>query len=169
MTLLIPTKPTATTQRDEAPHPETRKLVVSDIGRVSGKEALMAKEFEEVEVDESHPFRTLVKFAVIVGLLYGAGRFLAQKKDEFAGLTESQARSKLMEKMGPRVGEDTAAEIADQVIPKLRDKGLIKSDPMEAVTDDLEKAADDLANAVDQKMDEAADKVAEAVDSVVKD
>ena len=72
----------------------------------------MAKEFEEVEVDERHPIRFLIKFALVVGLLYGAGRFLAQKKDEFAGLTETQARSKLMEKMGPRVGEDTAAEIA---------------------------------------------------------
>jgi len=129
----------------------------------------MAKEFEEVEVDESHPFRVLVKFALIVGLLYGAGRFLAQKKDEFAGLTESEARSKLVEKMGPRVGDDTAAEIADQVIPKLRDKGLIKSDLMEAASDEVKKAADDLAEAVDKKVDETADKVAEAVDSVVKD
>lgn len=129
----------------------------------------MAREFEEVEADESHPFRFLIKFALVVGVLYGAGRFLAQKKDEFAGLTESQARTKLMEKMGPRVGEDTAAEIADQVIPKLKERGLIQADPMEAVTDDIEQAADDLADAVDKKKDEAADKVAEAVDSVVKD
>jgi hypothetical protein len=129
----------------------------------------MAKEFEEVEVDERHPVRFLIKYAVIVGLVYGAGRFLAQKKDEFAGLTETQARSKLREKMGPRVGEDTAAEIADQVIPKLKDRGLIMADPMESVVEDMEKAADELADAVDDKIDEAADKVAEAVDSVVKD
>ena len=135
----------------------------------------MATEIE-AEVDERHPIRSLIKFAVIVGLLYGAGRFLAEKKDEYSGLTESEARAKFMEKMGPRVGEDTAAEIADQVIPKLKDRGLIEADPMEAAfddlkaaTDDLKAAADDLVGSVDDKIDAATDKVTEAVDSVVKD
>lgn len=118
---------------------------------------------------DRHPIRFLVKFAVIVGLLYGAGRFLAEKKDEYAGLTEDQARAKLMEKLGPRVGDDTAAEIADQVIPKLRDRGLIKADPMEAVADDLQDAADELADTVDEGVEAVADKVTEAVDSVVKE
>jgi hypothetical protein len=80
---------------------------------------------QEVDVvDERHPLRFLVKFVVFAGLLYLAGRFLAQKKDEFADLTESQARDKLVEKMAPRVGDETAEDIADQVIPKLKDRGL---------------------------------------------
>ena len=81
------------------------------------------------------PIRSLLKLVAFVGIVFSAGRFVARKKEEYAGLTESQARDKLMEKMAPKVGDDTATEIADQVIPKMRDRGLIKSDPIEEVTD----------------------------------
>ncbi|MFZ0013773.1 MAG: hypothetical protein WAL25_06605 [Acidimicrobiia bacterium] len=123
----------------------------------------------EQEVDERHPLRFLVKFAVFAGLLYVAGRFLAQKKDEFADLTESQARDKLVEKMAPRVGDETAEDIADQVIPKLKDRGLIKADPMDAASQQVADAAEKLGEDIDDKIDDAADAVADAVDSVVKD
>lgn len=128
----------------------------------------MAEEVQEV-ANERHPIRFLVKLGVFVGLLYTVGRFMAQKKNEYAGLTESQARDRLVEKMTPRVGDETATEIADQVIPKLKKRGLIKADPMEAAADDIEAAAEDAAEAMDDKVDEAADKVADAVESVVKD
>lgn len=124
----------------------------------------MSKEIEEIEAieaEERHMFRFLIRFVVLVGVLYVAGRFLAQKKNEYADLTESEARDKLMETMGPRVGDDTANEIADQVIPKLKDRGLIKSD--------LEAAADDVGEAAEDKAEDDADSVADAVDSVVKD
>jgi hypothetical protein len=98
--------------------------------------------------EERHLFRSLIKLAVFVGLIYAAGRFITQKKDEYAGLTESQARTKFVDKVGPKLGEDTAKEIADQVIPKLKEKGLIKDDPEDAA---------------------GSDPVAEAVDSVVED
>lgn len=104
---------------------------------------------EEVEIaEERHVFRTLVRLAVFVGLIYVAGRFLARKKDEYAGLTESEARTKFMAKVGPKLGVETAEEIADQVIPKLKERGLVKSDPADT---------------------EDADPVSEAVDSVVED
>lgn len=129
----------------------------------------MAMDIEDARSEERHPIRFLIKFAAIVGLLYGAGRLLAEKKNEFAGLTEEQAKTKLVEKLGPRVGDETAAEIADQVIPKLKERGLIGADPMEAVADDLEAAADDFASTVEDKKESTADKVTEAVESVVKD
>lgn len=128
-----------------------------------------AEEIETMEDEERHPLRFMIKFAVFLGLLYAAGRFLAQKKTEFADLTESQAREKLVEKMSPKVGDETASDIADQVIPKLKDRGLIKEDPMDAAARDVKAAADDVADAVEKKVDEASDKVTEAVDSVVKD
>lgn len=120
-------------------------------------------------VDERHPFRFLVKFAVFAGLLFVAGRFLAQKKDEYADLTESEAREKLVDKMAPRVGDDTAEEIADQVIPKLKDRGLIKADPMEAAADKVVDTAKNAKKKAADAVDTATDKVTEAVDSVVKD
>jgi len=104
--------------------------------------------------DERHPLRFMVKFAFLVGLLFVAGRFLSQKKNEYAGLTESQARDKLVETMATKVGDDTAEDIADQVIPKLKERGFIKPDPTEAASD---------------AVDEGADKLSEAVESVVED
>lgn len=121
---------------------------------------------QELEVmDERHPFRFMVKFVVFVGLLFVAGRFLAQKKNEFADMTESQARDKLVETIAPRVGDETAEDIADQVIPKLKDRGLVKPDPMDAAADKVKDAAEDLG----EKVDDASDAVSDAVDSVVKD
>jgi hypothetical protein len=86
------------------------------------------------------PIRSLIKLVVFAGIVFSAGRFVSRKKEEYAELTESQARAKLMEKMAPKVGDDTAGEIADKVIPKMRDRGLIKSDPIEEVADVTETA-----------------------------
>ncbi len=115
----------------------------------------------EIEVSERHIFRTVLRLALFLGLVYVAGRFVAQKKAEYADLTESQVRDKLVQTIGSRVGEDTASEIADQVIPKLKEKGLIKADPADMATEAAAEVAD--------KAKEAADQVSEAVDSVVSD
>jgi len=129
----------------------------------------MAKDVVEIEADKRRPIRFLVRLGILAGLVYGVGRFLMRKKDEYAGLTESQARDKIVEKMSPRIGDDTAKEIADQVIPKLKDKGLIKEDPMEAAADDIVTAADEAVDAMEKGVADAADKVADAVDSAIKD
>ena len=135
----------------------------------------MATELD-TEVNERHPVRFLIKMAAFLSVLYFVGRFIAQKKDEYAGLTESEAREKLVSTMGPRVGEDTANEIADQVVPKLKDRGLIKRDPVEAAAADIKDAAKDVKNTakdvakdVEDKVGDKADKVTEAVDSIVRD
>jgi hypothetical protein len=119
----------------------------------------------EIEVSERHPFRFLVKLMLLVGVVYFASRFVAEQKKEFSGLTESEARSKLVDKIGSKIGDDTANEIADQVIPKLKEKGFVKADPAEKVADVAKAAAKEVADAAE----DAADKVSEAVDSVVKD
>ncbi len=93
----------------------------------------MTYELQEIEDKERHPFRFLFKLAFFAGLIYLVSRFVAEKKDEYAGMTESQAREMFMEKMGPRIGDDNASEIADQVIPKLKERGLLKPDSAETV------------------------------------
>ena len=75
-----------------------------------------------------HPIRSLIKLAIVAGIIYGVGRLLIQTKERYADLTESEARRLLQEKLGPRIGEETAVEIADQVIPKLRRRGLVRAD-----------------------------------------
>lgn len=106
----------------------------------------MAKEVKVAK--ERHVFRSLIKLAVFLGLATAVARFIARKKDEYAGLTESEARAKFVDKVGPKLGDEAAEDIADQVIPKLREKGLIKADPGD---------------------DPDSDPVADAVDSVVED
>lgn len=129
----------------------------------------MTDEIEELEAEERHLFRFLVKLAVVVAVVYVAVRFLTDKKNEFADLTESEARDKLVEKMSSMVGDETANEIADQVVPKLKDRGLIKPDPAEDPADMVEDTAEDAPDAADDMVDEAGDQVGEAVDPVVKD
>lgn len=128
---------------------------------------------QEVEVaKERHPIRFLFKFAVFVGLLYAAGKFLNEKKNEFSGLTESEARNKFVATVGPKVGDETAEEIADQVIPKLKERGLVEPDPMDVAAEEVKEAAEgvkDAAKDLGEKVDDVSDQVSEAVDSVVKD
>ena len=92
---------------------------------------------------DRHPLRFLFKFALFVGFLALITKVVASKKDEYYGITESEARMKFESKLGPRIGEDKAAEIADQVIPKLKEKGVIVADPVEDDADDADDSADD--------------------------
>lgn len=97
-------------------------------------------EEEIVVVKERHPFRFMIKFAVFVGILFMISKVLDQKRKEFANMTESQVREMFVSKASVKIGEDQAAEIADQVIPVLKEKGIIKPDP---VDDAVEEAADE--------------------------
>jgi hypothetical protein len=128
---------------------------------------------QEIEVaEERHPIRFMVKLVIFLGLLYAAGRFLNDKKKEYSDLTESEARSKFVETVAPRVGDETAEEIADQVIPKLKERGLVKPDPMDAAAEEVKEAAEEAKQAADdlgEKVEDASDQVKEAVDSVVED
>jgi hypothetical protein len=67
--------------------------------------------------------------------------YLNGKKLEYAGLTETEARRKFEEKLAPKVGEEKAAEIADQVIPKLKKRGVVIDDP---IADAVDEIVDDL-------------------------
>lgn len=116
---------------------------------------------EEEDTKERHPIRFLIKVAVFGGLIYAASRFVADKKDEYFNLTETQAKAKIVKKVSPKLGAETAAEIAERVVPKLKQRGLVRPDPMAEAADDLKEAA--------EKVEDAADKVAEAVDSVIDD
>ena len=98
---------------------------------------------------ERHPFRFLFKFLIFIGILVLASKLLAQKKDEYMGMTESEARSKFETKLGPKIGEDKAAEVADQVIPTLKEKGFLKPDPTDEVVD--------LSDAEDEVLEEVSD------------
>lgn len=109
---------------------------------------------------ERHPFRFLFKLTVLGAFVYFAGRLILMKKDEYYGLTESEARAKITEKLEKRIGAEKATDVADQVIPLLKDRGVVKSDPVSEAASDL---ADTIAEAEDE-VEEAMDSVGEAVE-----
>jgi len=92
----------------------------------------------------------MFKFVVFVGMLYLAGRLLSQQKQKFSGISESEARTKIEVKLSPKMGEDKAAELADQIVTKLRDKGVIKADETPDIVDAAETGAED-AEDVDEE------------------
>ncbi len=102
---------------------------------------------EKIESDR-HPFRFLLKFLIFVGILYLASRLLAKKKDEYYGITESEARVKFETKLGPKIGEAKAADVANSVIPKLKEKGVIKPDPVDEAADGVVDLSDDTTEEV---------------------
>ena len=120
---------------------------------------------EEIVEKDSHPFRFMLRFAIFVGILFVIARMLDSKRREFSNLTETEAREKFVDKASAKLGEEQANEIADQVIPKLIEKGLIKPDPVDEAVENVKAAADDVKDAADDLKDE----VAEAVDSVVSE
>jgi hypothetical protein len=117
---------------------------------------------------ERHPFRFLFKLLLFVGAMSAITRVVASKKKEYYGLTESEARSKFESKLGPRIGEEKASEVADQVIPRLKDKGIFKPDPVEEAVEQVKHATSAAAESVKEAADTTADKVTEAVDEVEK-
>ena len=111
-----------------------------------------------------HPFRFVLKFLLFAGLLTAIARVMASKKAEFAGLTDSEARAKFEAKLGPWIGEDKAAEVADQVVPKLKDAGLLEPDATEKAMDNVKDAAGKTADAVKDTAKKATGKTAKAAD-----
>jgi gas vesicle protein len=108
-----------------------------------------------------HPFRFMVKLMIFFGILAAAGKFLASKRDEYAGLTEAEAKAKMESKLGPRFGEEKASEIANQVVPVLKERGFLKKEAGEGMMDKAKDAATDMA---DKAKDAAGDMAAKVGD-----
>jgi hypothetical protein len=127
-------------------------------------------EIEMTDSKKRHPLRFLFKFMLFVGALTAVTKFMAERKKDFYGLTESEARAKFEAKLGPRIGEEKAAAVADQVIPRLREKGVIRSDAEGAVQDAKDAASDATEKIVDvteragASMKDAVEKIEDKID-----
>ena len=63
---------------------------------------------------------------------------LAQKLADAAGeAIRPFFRKKFEQELAPKVGEDRAAEIADQVIPKMKERGVVIDDPIAEAVDEM--------------------------------
>lgn len=121
-----------------------------------------------------HPFRFLFKFILVMGAMAAVTKFVAERRKDFYGLTESEARAKFEAKLGPRIGEEKASAVADQVIPRLMEKGVIRSDAeaaveeakegMGEVAEDTTEKIVDITDEASASMEEAAEKIDEKID-----
>ena len=117
---------------------------------------------------ERHPLRTLVKFLLLIGAVAAISKVVAAKKEEYYGLTESEARAKFESKLGPRIGEEKASEVADQVIPRLKDTGVIRPDPMDQAVDTVKDMATEAADKGKDAAARAGDAVKDAAEEIQK-
>lgn len=117
---------------------------------------------ESEEEAESHIFRRLFKLALFAAVIGFVARFVATKKKEYTGLTVSEAKAKVEEKLAPRLGEDTAADVADSVVEKLKERGIVVDDPLSEAVDDIKSAAGDVTDEIVDAADELKDKAGDA-------
>ena len=67
---------------------------------------------------------------VLLGAV-GLGIFkLLEEKKNWMGLTETEARAKLNEKLGSRVPEDKLEEVTDQIVEQLKNRGILRTEPV---------------------------------------
>lgn len=149
------------------------------------------KEMTETKViadttDESHAFRTLFRILLVVGIVAAITKFMSDRRRDFYGLTEAEARAKFESKLGPIIGEDRASDVADQVIPRLKETGVLIEDAMdkakstasdmadkvgdttEKVAGNAKKAASDVAGDVGDAAEKAGDSVKDAAEKIGK-
>ena len=115
--------------------------------------------------DESHAFRTLFKILLVVGIVAAITKFMSDRRRDFYGLTESEARAKFESKLGPIIGDDRASDVADQVIPRLKETGVLVEDAM----DNAKKAASDVADKVGDTAGKVAGNAKKAASNVADD
>jgi len=72
--------------------------------------------------------KKLIKLAFLVGGAVAVAKVLEAKKAEWAGLPESEVRAKLDAKLPDKVPADKRSEIADKVVGKMREKGVLAED-----------------------------------------
>ncbi len=77
--------------------------------------------------------KKLFKFAIFAALVTGVVKMVSAQKAEWQGLSESQVRSKLHDKLDDRMPADKVDEIGDKIVGKMRERGVLGEDePAEA-------------------------------------
>jgi hypothetical protein len=121
--------------------------------------------------DESHFFRTLFKVLLAVGAVAAITKFMSDRRKDFYGLSESEARAKFESKLGPIIGEDRASDVADQVIPRLKETGVLIEDAVAGAKDAASDLADDIGDTAEKVVGntkKAASDVADGVGEAAK-
>jgi len=98
--------------------------------------------------------RVLIGLAVLGGAVGVAFKVLGAKRSEWEGLTESEVRAKLEERIPTRVPDDKRAAVADRVVTKMRDRGALvdeATDPAQSPASD-DGAVDSATSTLDDEV-----------------
>lgn len=87
--------------------------------------------------------KKLIQLALLAGAVTVVGKVLAAKKSEWQGLSESEVRQKLDSRIPSRVPEEKRAAVADNVVAKMRDRGILGEEVQPASATPEEEVADD--------------------------
>ncbi len=79
--------------------------------------------------------KRLLMVSALAGLIAFAIKSSSKRRDEWHGLSEEEVRAKLEEKLPDRVPEDKRTAIADKVVSKMREKGVIGDTDADEVVD----------------------------------
>ncbi len=81
--------------------------------------------------------KKLIGLALLVGAVAAATKFVAAKKSEWQGLTESEVRHKVETSIPSRVPEGKRTDVADRVVAKMRDRGVLADENKQEPDPDL--------------------------------
>ena len=76
--------------------------------------------------------KKLIKLGILVGGIAFAAKLVSAKKAEWEGLTEPEVRAKLDSRMPDKVPSDKREAVADKVVSKMREKGVLREDGLQA-------------------------------------
>ncbi len=72
--------------------------------------------------------KKLVKLALIIGVIAVLAKVVAAKMANWQGLTETEVRDKLASRLPKWVPGEKRAEIADEVVAGMRERGVLRDD-----------------------------------------
>jgi len=75
--------------------------------------------------------KKLFRVALLAGIGFAIFKIVEEKK-QWSGLTESEARAKLNDRLSPRVPAEKLDKITDQIVDQMRLRGVLRT---EAVVD----------------------------------
>lgn len=84
--------------------------------------------------------KRLLLIAAVLGLIALAVKKSSQRREEWHGLSEAEAREKLEQRLPSRMPEDRREAMTDKIVGKMRERGVLEDD----TTVDLGAADDGL-------------------------
>ena len=87
--------------------------------------------------------KKLIKLAFLIAIVVAVAKALEAKKAEWEGMTETDVRAKLDARLPEQMPAEKRAEIADKVVGKMREKGVLGEDaPADEVATPEEPTSD---------------------------